>query len=89
MPSRPPPGRDGRRDGPLDPARGGAAVHASQKRQGQLQHALESRIVIEQAKGILAERYGLNMDDAFSRLRRTARSSRRPIHQVAAEIVAG
>jgi AmiR/NasT family two-component response regulator len=66
-----------------------AVVHASQKRQGQLQHALESRIVIEQAKGILAERYGLNMDDAFSRLRRTARSSRRPIHQVAAEIVAG
>ena len=66
-----------------------AVVHASRKRQGQLQHALQSRIVIEQAKGILGERYGLNMDDAFSRLRSTARSSRRSLHQVAAEVVAG
>ena len=40
----------------------------------QLNHALNSRVVIEQAKGMVAERLGLNMEQAFSRLRSHARN---------------
>jgi len=40
----------------------------------QLQHALNARVVIEQAKGVLAERTGLDMEQSFARLRRHARN---------------
>jgi AmiR/NasT family two-component response regulator len=40
----------------------------------QLHHALNSRIVIEQAKGMVAESERLNMEEAFSMLRRHARN---------------
>jgi AmiR/NasT family two-component response regulator len=53
----------------------------------QLEHALESRIVIEQAKGILAERYDLPIDGAFELLRRSARSNRVRLHLLAARVV--
>jgi hypothetical protein len=53
----------------------------------QLSHALESRIVIEQAKGVLAERYRLTIDDAFLLLRKSARSARVRIHDLAGEVV--
>jgi AmiR/NasT family two-component response regulator len=58
------------------------------ERNAQLQQALESRIVIEQAKGVLAERFGLPPDDAFRLLRRGARNHRLRIHRLAADVVA-
>jgi hypothetical protein len=54
----------------------------------QLQTALDSRIVLEQAKGILAERESITPTEAFSRLRREARSKRMKLHDLAADIVA-
>ncbi len=60
---------------------------ALRERTAQLQVALESRIVIEQAKGILAERYRLAVDVAFELLRLSARSSRVRIHELAQRIV--
>jgi AmiR/NasT family two-component response regulator len=54
----------------------------------QLQQALDSRIVIEQAKGILAERFMLDIDKAFALLRASARRHRIKIHDLAAEVVA-
>jgi AmiR/NasT family two-component response regulator len=54
----------------------------------QLRTALESRIVIEQAKGVLAERFGLEVDEAFQILRRAARNHRMSIHALAARVVA-
>jgi len=57
------------------------------ERVSQLQYALESRVVVEQAKGILAERFRLAVDDAFLMLRYAARSSRRNLHDVANEVV--
>ena len=53
----------------------------------QLQIALDSRIVIEQAKGVLAERHRITPDEAFARLRRAARSRRAKLHEVASEVV--
>lgn len=53
----------------------------------QLQHALDSRIVIEQAKGILAASRQLTMDDAFNLLRRHARSNSITVRSVAERIV--
>jgi len=52
----------------------------------QLQSALNSRIIIEQAKGVLAERDSLEMRTAFERLRHAARSSNRRLADVANDV---
>ena len=55
----------------------------------QLQHALQSRVVIEQAKGMLAERGGTGVDQAFSSLRGYARATKRRLVDVSTEVVSG
>jgi GAF domain-containing protein len=55
----------------------------------QLQTALGSRIVIEQAKGVLAEHAGLTMDLAFDRLRQYARSHNRRLSDIARDVAGG
>ena len=53
----------------------------------QLQTALNSRIVIEQAKGVLAERQGIDMDQAFLSLRSMARSTNRHLSDTARAVI--
>jgi AmiR/NasT family two-component response regulator len=54
----------------------------------QLENALASRVVIEQAKGILFARHRVAMAQAFDALRRGARSSRTRLHELAERVVA-
>jgi hypothetical protein len=53
----------------------------------QLEHALSSRISVEQAKGILGERLGLDMEGAFALLRYAARGERMKLQELAQAIV--
>jgi AmiR/NasT family two-component response regulator len=55
----------------------------------QLQTALNSRVIIEQAKGKLAERLGLDMDQAFSVLRDHARTRNLRLSDVALAFIDG
>jgi transcriptional regulator with GAF, ATPase, and Fis domain len=55
----------------------------------QLQAALNSRVIIEQAKGKLAERLGLDVDDAFDILRSCARRSNRGLSELARAFIDG
>jgi hypothetical protein len=64
-------------------------LHEKTTLASQLQHALDSRVIIEQAKGILAERHNLTVTAAFDRLRQYARSNQRKLHEVATQIVQG
>ena len=66
-----------------------AALRHCEQVAEQLQHALRSRVVIEQAKGILAGGGALTVDQAFDRLRRYARRNRTSVHSVAQAVVAG
>jgi GAF domain-containing protein len=54
---------------------------------GELQVALDSRVVIEQAKGVLVGRHGITTRQAFERLRRQARDQRRPLTEIARGVV--
>ena len=54
----------------------------------QLKYALSSRVLIEQAKGVLMEREGIDAQRAFELLRRRARSSERKLADVARELLA-
>ena len=55
----------------------------------QLQAALHSRVMIEQAKGVLAERHQVTPDEAFLILRRYARNHNRPLTALAGDVIHG
>lgn len=55
----------------------------------QLQFALTSRVIIEQAKGVLAERCQVDMGEAFTLLRKHARNNNLRLADVAKGVVAG
>ena len=61
----------------------------AQRLNQQLSEALTSRIVIEQAKGVMAERAGTSLAEAFSRLRAYARHHNRLLTEVAQGAVDG
>jgi len=56
-------------------------------RVAQLQHALTSRIVVEQAKGMLAERYSLTPEAAYELIRLAARSNGLKVHAVSGSVL--
>jgi GAF domain-containing protein len=55
----------------------------------QLQQALNSRIVVEQAKGVVAERLQIGMDEAFDLMRSYSRGQRRRLSEVAGTLIEG
>ena len=59
---------------------------AQERKVSQLQAALDSRVIIEQAIGILAERFDLSFEEAFEVLRAAARNSRREVRAVVEEL---
>jgi hypothetical protein len=64
-------------------------VHDQEELAAQLRRGLESRIVIEQAKGVLAEREGLSADAAFAGMRAYARNRNLRLRDVAVAVVSG
>jgi AmiR/NasT family two-component response regulator len=63
------------------------AVRDSRNVSAQLQGALNSRVLIEQAKGIVAEHSHVDVDEAFVRIRAYARSHNRRLADTAADLV--
>jgi indole-3-glycerol phosphate synthase len=54
----------------------------------QLEHALAARVRIEQAIGVLAERWRATPRESFERLRRVARSLGRKVHDLGGDVIA-
>jgi GAF domain-containing protein len=67
----------------------GRLANRSQELTQQLQTALNSRVVIEQAKGLVAGRLGVELEHAFELLRSRARSTNRRLTELAHDITAG
>ncbi len=63
--------------------------HRSSRLAEQLQFALNSRVLVEQAKGVLAERNSVDMDVAFNALRKYARDNNLKLADVALSVVRG
>lgn len=73
--------------GVLAVARDSAKLRQQEELSEQLQMALHSRIIIEQAKGIIAQLHGIPIDQAYRRIRTYARSNNASLHAVAEAIV--
>ncbi|MEU4242593.1 GAF and ANTAR domain-containing protein [Actinoplanes sp. NPDC026619] len=65
------------------------ALTSQRDQAGRLQHALTSRVIIEQAKGLLAERHDIAPDEAFRRLRQHARNTNQILATLARDVVDG
>jgi GAF domain-containing protein len=65
------------------------AVREHSDLSAQLQGALESRVVVEQAKGIVAERLSVDMDQAFTLIRKHARINGVQLSSVATSLIEG
>jgi AmiR/NasT family two-component response regulator len=65
------------------------AIHRRDAVTEQLQTALNSRVLIEQAKGVLSERLQLSVDEAFNVLRGAARGQNRRLSDVALAVIDG
>jgi GAF domain-containing protein len=65
------------------------AIDQANDASASLQLALTSRVRIEQAKGIIAERANLTIDEAFEVLRRYARDHQSPVAGIAARVIQG
>jgi len=63
------------------------AFWAAQHLAEQLENALTSRAVIEQAKGVLLARTGCSLDEAFDLLRAASQNQNRKLRDVAADVV--
>ena len=64
-------------------------IHQSELLSAQLQNALNSRVIIEQAKGVLSERRKISVDEAFTLLRRHARTANQRLSDLAREVAEG
>jgi len=64
-----------------------ARVAALERTVAQLEHALAARVSTERAIGVLAERHGTSARVAFDALRREARSTGRPVPELAREVL--
>jgi GAF domain-containing protein len=62
-------------------------VTSAEQRAAQLQYALDNRITIEQAKGIIHAERGVPMEESFEFLRRHARNNQQKIHEVARRVI--
>ena len=60
-----------------------SGLDAVRRENEDLKKALESRKLVERAKGVLMERHGLSEAEAFRRIQKTAMDSRRPMIEVA------
>jgi AmiR/NasT family two-component response regulator len=65
------------------------AIRAVDSGNAQLRAALEHRVIVEQATGIVAERQGIDTGRAFARIRNHARASGTPIDDLASRIIDG
>ena len=73
-----------------DPTELSGAIDIATERYRQFRNllgAFDRRALIERAKGLLMERHGISADEAFERLRRQARDSRRPIMGVVEDVL--
>ena len=65
------------------------ALERANRTVGELQEAIASRAVIEQAKGVLMVQLGLSADEAFTQLSRRSQNTNRKLRDIAVEVVDG
>jgi GAF domain-containing protein len=72
---------------PVRPQNEQSEADALRTQIAQLEHALAARVIIEQAIGVVAQRFGVSPREAFDRLRKSARSRGQRVHDLASSLV--